>query len=512
MDLVKELDLLYRSRHTLICIVSREEERIAHDLQKLCENSNRQLFSWDHGDGFSCLCNCLTTPQKASDPLTALESIAKLSGTAIVWLRDFHQCWKNSPRIIRKLRNLAQEFKYAKITLVVSMPTEELPLELQDESTILHLPLPGVQELGQILDHLAQSPNTSIALSEEQREHFLKSALGLTSNQAQRIFARGIVFHGKLDETDIAMITQFKKEIIRQSGALEFYAPSETIADVGGLETLKNWLRTREHAFSVKAQEYGLPAPKGVALIGIPGTGKSLTAKMISALWNIPLIRLDIGALFGSLVGQSEANVKQALALAEAVAPCLLWIDEIEKGLATGGGDGGTSMRVMGSILSWMQEKKSSVFVVATANNIDMLPPELLRRGRFGDIFFLDLPTLEERREIFTVHIHKRGRKPEDYDLDQLARASDGYVGAEIEQAVIDAMYAAFDDPDSPEREFTTEDIMLALQKLVPMSRSQREIIQTLRNWLTEGRARSASFQKTAEAKEKFAGLHLEPL
>jgi hypothetical protein len=222
---------------------------------------------------------------------------------------------------------------------------------------------------------------------------------------------------------------------------LEFFAPTETIADIGGLEVLKEWLRTREAAFDQKARDYGLPAPKGIALIGIPGTGKSLTAKMIAGLWHLPLIRLDVGALFGGLVGQSEENTRRALALAETVAPCLLWIDEIEKGLASGGGDGGTSMRVFGSILSWMQEKTKPVFIVATANNIAMLPPELLRRGRFDEIFFLDLPTQAERHEIFEVHVRKRKRPVQNFAVDRLTAASEGYVGAEIEQAVIDAIH-----------------------------------------------------------------------
>lgn len=332
-------------------------------------------------------------------------------------------------------------------------------------------------------------------LTSQGKEKLLGAALGLSANHARRIFAKAIVSKGGLDERDIDLVNREKKQIIRESGALEFFSPSETIADVGGLDVLKEWLRTRERAFSREAQDYGLPAPKGIALIGIPGTGKSLTAKMVAGLWRLPLIRLDLGALFGGLVGQSEENTRRALMLAETVAPCLLWIDEIEKGLSTGGGDGGTSMRVVAGILSWMQEKSRPVFVVATANNISMLPPELLRRGRVDEIFFLDLPNPRERREIFEVHIRRRKRFPHAYDVDKLVEASEGYVGAEIEQAVIDGMYDAFSDLESPGRDFTTEDILRALSRQVPISLSQREVVAGLRKWLSEGRAQSASWR-----------------
>jgi SpoVK/Ycf46/Vps4 family AAA+-type ATPase len=327
----------------------------------------------------------------------------------------------------------------------------------------------------------------------------------LTASQAQRVFARAIVRDGTLDDQDIDLVTQEKKQIIRESEALEFYAATETPDDVGGLGVLKEWLRLRERAFTQEARAYGLPAPKGMALIGIPGTGKSLTAKMVGGLWRLPLLRLDIGALFGSLVGESEERTRRALKLAETVAPCVIWIDEMEKGLAHGGLDSGTSTRVFGTILTWMQEKTAPCFVVATANDIASLPPELLRKGRFDEVFFLDLPTLKERQEIFAVHLRKRNRLPQDFDIQRLARESGGYVGAEIEQAVIDAMYVGFNEG----REFTTDDVSAALRRQVPLSVSQREIVEALRDWLREGRAQSASFQETREAEQQFVPLEL---
>jgi SpoVK/Ycf46/Vps4 family AAA+-type ATPase len=246
--------------------------------------------------------------------------------------------------------------------------------------------------------------------------------------------------------------------------------------------------------------------PKGIALLGIPGTGKSLTAKMIGGLWHLPLLRLDVGALFGSLIGESEERTRRALHLAETIAPCVLWIDEMEKALAHGGLDSGTSTRVFGTILTWMQEKEKPVFVVATANDISSMPPELLRKGRFDEIFFLDLPTQDERKDIFAVHLKKRRRIAQDYDLDLLARRSEGFTGAEIEQAIIEAMYIGFNDG---EREFTNEDILHALNRQVPLSISQREAITYLREWLREGRAQSASFQEVREAENQFVRLEL---
>jgi len=511
MNLEKELEIYLRSRFTFIYVVTAEEERIVRMLKRLCEQTQRTLCVWDHADYFQQVVGTGVSAT-AKDPITALEAIEKANCEGVFLLRDFHQCWENQPRVTRKLKNLSQRLKYTKKTIIVVAPVTKVPEELNDECVVVEVPPPGVEDLTRILDQLLQSPNVRINLAAGDKERILQAALGLSSSQAQRIFAKAIVSHGVLDGRDIQLINEAKKQVIRQSGALEYFTASERISDVGGLDILKEWLGTRERAFSKEARAYGLPTPKGIALLGIPGTGKSLTAKMVASLWRLPLLRLDIGALFGSLVGESEENARKALSLAETVAPCVLWIDEIEKGLAVGGGDGGTSMRVFGTILSWLQEKKEPVFVVATANKISLLPPELLRRGRFDEIFFLDLPTTAERRAIFQVHLRKRGRSPENYDVDALAKAAEGYVGAEIEQAVIDAMYVAFDDPTEPGREFTTLDLLSALKKLVPMSRSQREIIEDLRQWLVEGRAQSASFKEADEAKDHFVPILLDPL
>lgn len=507
MSFEDQLDMYLRSKFTLIVLVSPEEERMVASIKTLCDRTNRLCASWDAADGFQTLSGA-GGPTAGKDPLSALDQIEKAdrNNSAVFILKDFHESWSNAV-IKRKLRSVCQRLKFSKKSLIITAPAAKLPDELRDEAILIDFPLPTAEELDRVLTSLTATPGVKVDLTPLGKEKMLQAALGLTAAQAQRVFAKAIVRNGVLDERDIELVTDEKKQIIRENDALEFFSAIESPDDVGGLGVLKSWLRLRELAFSKEARRYGLPAPKGIALIGIPGTGKSLTAKMIGGLWRLPLVRLDVGALFGSLVGESEERVRRSLHLVETVAPCILWIDEMEKALAHGGLDSGTSTRVFGTILTWMQEKKSPVFVVATANDISSLPPELLRRGRFDEIFFLDLPTQEEREEIFAVHLKKRGRLPVDFEVALLASETVGYVGSEIEQAIIDAMYIGFNDK---QREFTSQDILSAIHKQVPLSISQRERIDALREWLREGRAQSASFQEVEEAANQFVPIQLE--
>ena len=495
MTFTEQLDLYLRARCTLIIIVSSEEDRALSAIRATAQSYTpaRGCLVWDSAEGFQALTPCLAVPS-ARDPLQALEQADRLEGDILFVLKDFHDCWNLGP-VRRKLRNLASRLKYCKKSLLILTPRSHVPDELRDEAVILPLPPPTLQELEQVLDHLTRTPGVSVQLSPLGREKILQAALGLSAAQAQRVFARAIVADGILDDADIDLVTEEKRQIIQESEALEFFPLTKTLQDVGGLLALKNWLRLRERAFTREAQEYGLPAPRGIALIGIPGTGKSTVAKMIAGLWRLPLLRLDAGALFGSLVGESEERTRRALRLAEATAPSLLWIDEVEKALSHGGLDSGTSARVFATVLTWMQEKIAPVFVVATANDVSRLPPELLRKGRFDEIFFLDLPSQPERREILAVHLRKRRRDPQRFDLELLSNQSEGYVGAELEQAILDAMYVGFNEA----REFTTQDILQALRQQVPLSVSQRETIDRLRNWLREGRAQSASLPSNGE-------------
>jgi AAA+ superfamily predicted ATPase len=505
VGLEQDLDVYLRARFALVVVVTTEEERALEAVRAACEHLKRPCLTWDVGDGFGVLAAGPGSVPTAKDPLSALEQIDRAEGNTVFVLKDFHDCW--SEKIFkRKLRSVSQRLKFTRKSILVTSPVTTVPDELRDEAVIIELLLPTAGELEVVLGTLTQDPNVKVRLTPLGREKLVQAALGMTAAQARRTFARAIITSGgHLDDRHIDLVTQDKKDVIRESEALEFYSVTETPDDVGGLEVLKDWLRLRERAFTQEARDYGLPAPKGIALVGIPGTGKSLTAKMIGGLWRLPLLRLDVGALFGSLVGEAEERTRRALRLAETVAPCVVWIDEMEKALAHGGGDAGTSTRVFGTLLTWMQEKTAPCFVVGTANDISALPVEVLRRGRFDEIFFLDLPTEQERAEILRVHLRKRKREHSDFDVARLAAESAGYVGAEIEQAVIDALYVGFDRGREP----TTEDISATLRRQVPMSVSQRERIAALRAWLREGRAQSASFAETIEAERQFVPLEL---
>jgi SpoVK/Ycf46/Vps4 family AAA+-type ATPase len=507
-DVRDEILTYLRSRVGLIVLVTVEEQRAITLLDEVRQDRG-DLITWDYADHF--VSKDGNRLPDAPDAAAALDKIRERvrqdrQRRDLYVLKDFHEFWSKDVRVRRKLRNLAPELGPAASSLVVTTPVGTIPEELRDEAVVIEMPLPTEKELRQQLDDLLAPQHIEVRLSAHGQARLVQAALGLTAAQAKRAFAKGIVKRNALDDLCIDTVVAEKKAVIRESQALEFYAADETPDDVGGLDALKKWLTLRERAFGGEAADYGLPAPKGLALIGIPGTGKSLTAKMIAGLWRLPLLRLDVGALFGSLVGESEERARRALRLAETVAPCVLWIDELEKGFAAGDLDGGTSRRVFGTVLTWMQEKTDPVFVVATANDVTALPTETLRRGRFDEIFFLDLPTEAERREIITVHLRKRRRDPAQFDVRRLAIECEGYTGAELEQAIIDAMYQAFAD----ERDITTDDIIAAIARTVPLSKSHREVIEHLRSWLSEGRAQSASFAAASLAEQAQVRLELD--
>ena len=371
-------------------------------------------------------------------------------------------------------------------------PVQNVPIELEKEVVVLDFPLPDMKELNQVLSRqLEQTRNRRI--STEIREKLLKAALGLTKDEAEKVYCKAQVTAGRLTEKEVDIVLSEKKQLIRRNGILEYIEEDETINSVGGLEELKHWLRQRSDAFTERAREYGLPQPKGMLILGIPGCGKSLIAKTTSRLWGLPLLRLDMGRVYdGSMVGRSEANLRNALRTAESISPAILFIDELDKAFAGSTGsadsDGGTSSRIFGSFLTWMQEKVSPVFVMATANRVERLPGEFLRKGRFDEIFFVDLPNKEERQNIFEIHLIKRRRDIERFDLDQLSNVSDGFSGAEIEQAIIAAMYEAF----AQSREFTQLDIIAAIKSTLPLSKTMTEQVTALRDWARQ-RARPAA-------------------
>src|SRR5207248_934811 len=419
-----------------------------------------------------------TAPTK--DPLLALHQVIDQVEPALFVFKDFHPFLaKNNYAVIRKLKEIALQLKNSFKTIILVSPVLEIPVELEKEITVLNFPLPAREDLSALLDKIVedvkQFKQVKIDLDDAGRERLLQAALGLTLGEAENVFAKIIVKDGRLSGDDVNEVFAEKQQSIRKSGLLEYYTTDETFSNVGGLAVLNEWLQKRAIAFTDEARAFGLPAPKGILMLGVQGCGKSLCAKAVSCLWQLALFRFDIGRMFGSLVGSSEENVRRAIAVAESVAPAILWVDDIDKAFAgaqgSGISDGGTTARVFGTFLTWLSEKTAPVFVVATANDISQLPPELLRKGRFDETFFVDLPTADERREIFGIHLAKRGRDAGQFDLEALIAASESFSGAEIEQAIISALYDAF----YARNELTAEHVLETLCQAVPLARTMDE-------------------------------------
>jgi SpoVK/Ycf46/Vps4 family AAA+-type ATPase len=492
MSFNDEFELVLRARYPLIYVPTREEERveaaIAHSAK---QQGNRGVYIWDFVDGYQG--NPTDAGFGKRNPLQALELVEKIPATVpgIFVLRDYHR-FLEDVAIARKLRNLSRLLKSQPKNVVIISPQLTIPDDLSEVLTVLEFPLPTLGEIRSELERLLSATGHNI--DPKMVDEVVRSCQGLSMERIRRVLAKAIAMHGALQPEDIELILEEKRQTIRQTQILDFYPATERISDIGGLDNLKEWLLRRGGAFSERARQYGLPHPRGLLLVGIQGTGKSLTAKAIAHHWHLPLLRLDVGRLFAGLVGESESRTRQMIQLAEALAPCVLWIDEIDKAFAgvDGRGDSGTTSRVFGTFITWLAEKTSPVFVVATANNIQALPPEMLRRGRFDEIFFVGLPSQEERRAIFAVHLSRlRPHNLQSYDLDRLAYETPDFSGAEIEQMLIEAMHLGF----SQNRDFTTQDILEAASQIIPLARTAQDQIQLLQDWATNGRVRLASRQ-----------------
>ena len=493
---VKELDTLVRARYPLIYLVSWEEQRLDTILDELAKRHGKALIAWSVTKGLRRVGGMRGGgPEGAREPMEALAAIEKLTEPSLVVLKDFHP-YLNDPAVIRGLRELAHSLKTTYTTVILLSPVLQIPTELEKEMTVLDVPLPTHDELYGLLKEIAEvvvkGNRATVSLRREDADAIAKAAQGLTLSEAENAFAKAIAADSRLAKEDIGLILDEKRQVIRKSGLLEYYPTEEQFGNVGGLENLKTWLSRRGNAFSEPARRFGLPEPKGLLLLGVQGCGKSLTAKAIASSWKMPLLRLDMGRIFSGLVGSSEENLRRAIRVAESVAPAVLWTDEIEKGLSGAGSsgfsDGGVTARVFGAMLTWLQEKTAPVFVVATANRIDLLPPEILRKGRFDEIFFIDLPARPEREEIFRIHVGRRGRKPEDFDLSRLAAAAEAFSGAEIEQVVVAALYDAFAEG----KELEQRHLDRAVAETFPLATTMREDIQKLREW-AKTRTRPAS-------------------
>jgi SpoVK/Ycf46/Vps4 family AAA+-type ATPase len=489
-DSGNKIEILIRARYPLIYVVSFEEGRVGKRLKDIADERKKQVFNWTITNGLELPDGSWINDLK--DPLKVLEYILQSDANAVFVLHDYHH-YLNDPVVVRKQRDLARALKLTRKNIIIISPVLKIPTELEKEIAVIDYRLPDRKELSDIIERITKSlDNTSkleVLKSSEKLEKIAEAALGLTAEEAENVFAKSLVEKGQFD---IEIVLSEKEQIIRKSGVLEYYHANEKMQEVGGLEELKDWLVKRGKAFTPKAREFGLPEPRGILLLGIPGCGKSLTAKAIAGMWQLPLLKLDVGKVFSSYVGSSEENVRRAIQTAESIAPCILWLDEMEKGFSglgsSGMTDGGTTARVFGTFLTWLQEKKSAVFVVATSNNVSQLPPELLRKGRFDEIFYVDLPTKEERKEILKIHLEKRKRDTAGFDLEKIGRETHGFSGSELEEVIVSGLYDAFNQDE----ELMHGHLEKVIKTMIPLSQTMEEQIRGIRDW-AKLRARRAS-------------------
>lgn len=473
-----ELRNLVRAGWRVVAFETFEEDRAIQTLEKSVQDTEQELFVWSAAAGVA------GSGRGAGSLDAGIAALAEHQGPAVFALLDAHR-WLEDPLAVRRLRDWLPTLAKRKQLAVLVAPALELPDELVRDTARMQLPLPNHGELRSVFARLLER---SGAAEVEPRliDDAVRSALGLTAGEAQRVFRRACRGANGLTHDAIQEIVRDKQRALRRAPALEFHESPEGLGEVGGLGELKRWLGERRRAFSEEARQFGLPGPRGLLLLGVQGCGKSLCAKAVAHEWRFPLLRLDLASAFAS--GRSpELAMREGTQIAESLAPAVLWIDEIEKGFAASAADPSAS-RVFGSFLTWLSEKKAPVFVVATANDVSALPPELLRRGRFDELFFVDLPGVEERQEILSIHLRKRSRDPGHYRIAELAEEAERLTGAELEQVVTAALYTAF----AEKRELEDDDLVNAVSETVPLYDTYEERIKELRDWARD-RARPAS-------------------
>lgn len=482
----------FRAGYSLLIMNTAEESRAEAEIARAVATPNvgrQELWVWSATDGMFNIKNPSNVDASIKDPKAALEKLKSNKQARTVYIfRDLHAFF--IPHVVRLLRDLARDFKQIQSTLIVLTPVTKIPPELLRDAVQMDFELPNRGQIENIFDRLykgneAKLKAKGLAISEDEQERIVSAAMGLTSNEAENAFSKAIVDSvvagaGRISD----LVLKEKALAVKKSGVLEYFETTENIDSIGGLDVLKTWMRRRARALTKKAREYGLPLPKGVLLTGVPGSGKSLAAKAASGIMQVPLIRFDISRVFGGLVGQSEEQMRNALQTIDAMGPCIVWLDEMEKafagaGASGGGGDSGVTRRVFGNFLTWLQEKTTPSFVIATTNSISGIPPEMLRRGRFDENFFVGLPYSVEREQIFKIHLKKRGRDKLDIDVKALVERSKNYTGAEIEYSIIDAMYTAFDK----DREITTADVIKGIESTNPISKAFANELQEMIGW-----------------------------
>jgi AAA+ superfamily predicted ATPase len=498
----KQITNYIRAGYPGVFIVSSEESRVEAMLKIIAQEMECRLFAWSATDGLLDLSG--GTAREAPGPLEVISLVSDLPEKSLVLLRDFHLFLEEAnPVLIRAVKDALRAGKTATKSLLVLGCRFALPPELAREFVRVDFSLPDKDELAMVLDNIAASAEQSPP-RDAVRNALLDAACGLTSLEAENAFSLSVVESGRLTP---GIVSREKANEVKKDGLLEICPAAEQLNDIGGLEELKAWLQQRKNSFSREAQAYGLPNPKGLLIVGVPGTGKSMTAKATAMVFDLPLLKLDLGRVFAGLVGQSETNLRSVIATVEAIAPCTLWLDEIEKGFSgsksSGVADGGTASRVFGTFLSWMQDRKAPIFIVATANDVTQLPPELLRKGRFDELFFVDLPNQLEREAIWRIQIARYQRVPGGYDIERLAAATNGWTGAEIEQLFVEALHQAFNKKEEP----TDLSIMLVLHEAAPLSKLMGEQIEILRKW-AKGRARFATKPTSEKTGRKILSVY----
>ncbi|MCL7960001.1 MAG: AAA family ATPase [marine benthic group bacterium] len=486
-DSARDLELLIRSRYPVVAVDTLEEDRLLELLGRVARRLDVPLYTWSRTQGLVREGKDQPTYDTA-DPFKMLAHLEAADVPGVVLLADFHP-YLEDPLLVRKLREVLPAFTNDRRALVLSGHGVRLPPEIGKQGVPYRLSLPDLDEiraeLREVVRTAAREEDVRIEISEAEADGMARELQGLTRDEIRRTLRRAMVADGRLTRADMDLIRAAKRESLGQTGLLEFI-PTDELEPVGGMGALRSWLDKRRNALGEEARDFGLEPPRGVLLMGVQGCGKSLMARNVAAEWDLPLVRLDPGALYDKYVGETERNLRQALDTADAMSPVVLWVDEIEKGFARDGGeaDGGVSGRLLGTFLTWLQERESRVFVVATANDVDRLPPELLRKGRFDEIFFVDLPGASERRDILALHLARRGRDPAQFDLDQLATASEGFSGSELEQAIVAGLYTAFADGTDLDH----ETLVAEIESAVPLSVTLAERVETLRLW-AKGRA-----------------------
>ncbi len=483
-ELLDQVALLVRARFSLLYLLSHEEERVERALRRLAKRQDTPLWRWRCTEGITSPDGELV-PDTAS-PEAALGWLKDHDAPGFFLFLDLHPMLDQAA-VIRSLRDSETQLGARKQAVLLLGPQLRIPQELSKDVRIVDVPLPGADEVGRLLKVVLK--RQGVKLTDTLFERFVRSSLGLSEKEIKRTYAQILLQGGSFREEDLAVLARSKRQAIRRSRFLEFYEEVGQMDGVGGLGNLKEWLLRRSAAFAESARKFGLPEPKGVFLLGVQGCGKSLTAKAVAGLFRMPLLRLDVGALFAGTGQGAEESLRETIRIAESISPCVLWIDEMEKAFVNDLAASGLSG--LGTLLTWMQEKTKPVFVVATANEVRLLPPELLRKGRFDEVFFVDLPNVHERLQILEIHVSNRDRDPDDFDLLQAAEETEKYSGAELEQVVVEALFNAY----AENRPLGRRDLIKVVRDTVPLAITMDDRLKELREW-ARSRTRPASLDR----------------